>query len=253
MTYFFHIGSNKTGTTIIARLIDQHPKIACMNEAFFYQPDHPASIFNPEIVTPRHGFNNEFRSYLRNYIKSTGNYRAPIRRAMENFKRRCGAEMVGDSWINYISHMDKVVRDFPEAKFIYNVRDPRGVFLSGRTFKNRQIGGKILKAMLKRDKILEEYAGKISLFTFKFEDLIRDPLFIMPQLFNYLGYDFQKEYLNYNVKKDPYPKRWGAIKNVRGKLDVKRLDRWKKRLKPKRIEWINEIAEKFMIKYRYEV
>lgn len=251
MNKFFHIGSQKTGTTILARLIDQHPKIACMNEAYFLTPNHHASVFNPKIKTPRHGFRKTQRLKWHQHILKTGDYREPINEAMDNFGKRCRAEMVGDSWILYLKHIEKIVEMFPDAIYIYNVRDPRAVYNSGETFLKRKFGAKILNAMLTFDKIFEENKHRMSCnIVLKYEGLITNTEQTMSQIYSCLGFDYDPEYLEYDVKKDKYPKRWGVVAHP--EIDAFHIDKWRENLTVAKVEEIETIAGDFMDKYGYE-
>lgn len=247
--YFFHIGSEKTGTTIIARLIDQHPKIACMNEAFFLLHGHKASIFNPQIKTPRHGYTLEQRAIWSTYIRGTRDYKIPIVDALEDFRKRCKAETVGDSWVRYISHIDEMVEMFPDAKYLYNVRDPRAVWLSGETFKNKHLGDNILRAMLMRDKIIQNYKDKLNILTFKYEDVITNPVGLMTAICKFLGHDYCPNYLEYSKEDDPYPLRWGQVTHK--EIEPYHIDKWKKLVKVKKIREINKLSKDFMERYGY--
>ena len=60
VTFFFCIGVPKTGTTLLARLLDQHPDIACMWESYAFHPRSRASLFNPTSDKwKQHGFDRE--------------------------------------------------------------------------------------------------------------------------------------------------------------------------------------------------
>ena len=42
---FFCIGCQKTGTTLLARVLDQHPRIACVWESYALRPEAAPSIY----------------------------------------------------------------------------------------------------------------------------------------------------------------------------------------------------------------
>ena len=112
-------------------------------------------------------------------------------------------------------------------------------------------GGRILKVMLYRDKLLEEYKGLINLLIIRYEDLIIHPNQTMKKVYEFLGHDFKPEYLKYEIKKDPYPERWSTIAHE--KIDAFHVDKWKRRLHPKVVKDVNEVSKSFMEKYKYEV
>src|SRR5262245_51063250 len=109
---FFCIGSQKTGTTLLARLIDQHPGAACIFESYAFRPTGPTSIFNrsgrnwqvhgfrPDDVerwsqawgpSVRERVRRKLGPLLPVDVLGRRSFARTMPEALEDFGRRCGA------------------------------------------------------------------------------------------------------------------------------------------------------------------
>lgn len=273
-SYYFCIGCQKSGTTILARLLDQHPDIACLWEAYFLNPKNVSSVFNPESdAWSKHGYSkddviewaskvksiNPFSIKSRLSHKLTGRYEFPmqpykeiITEALNDFASRCNVKVVGDKWPWYIEFMDKMQDSFPGAKYIYTVRDPRGIWNSAQRFKGRQRGDEILGEMLKKDRQISKLLDRDDFLTVRFEDLICKPEETCKILYGFLECDYSDDYLKYQKENDPYPERWSWVPEASGKLDPEITVKWKKKMTSDEIQNVNSKAAGFIDKYGYE-
>ncbi len=273
LTVFFCIGSAKSGTTLLARVLDQHPQIACLWESYALRHDARTSIFNPASDNwNNHGFaaqdvrrwaeiwNAQPRAFLRRALRRlTGQnyfvaspFRQTMPRALADFAQRCNANVVGDKWPVYIKHIDNVLQVFPNAKFIYNVRDPRGVWNSAQKFHDRQRGDELLKRMLENDKLIAPYLERPNFFSLRYEDLVCNPGDTVRRLYELLGCEFSSAYLHYDRQADPYPDRWSWVPQASDQFDPRHTTKWKEQVKPSDTTRITELASWFIEKYQYE-
>ena len=270
---FFCVGSEKSGTTLLARVLDQHPQVACIWESYGFQPDGRASIFNPASEKwGRHGFSETdvrrwsriwnaqpragFRRVLlrltgKSFFTSTC-FRRTMSSAMADFARRCDATVVGDKWPGYIANLDRLLAAFPEARIIYNVRDPRGLWNSAERFKGRCRGDELLGEMLENDRRIRPYLKRGNFLTIRYEDLVREPEATARGLFDFLGCDFVDEYLRYDPETDPYPDRWNWVPEAGGRIDPSHASKWREQLDPSNMARIAGMAGSFMDRYDYE-
>lgn len=273
LQYFFCIGCQKTGTTLLARVLDQHPKIACIWESYLLQPDSISCIANPESYNwKRHGFAEENVLKWYNILSSkpgikdrilqylTGRNYSIIRKfrqtasnVFSDFANRCGASVVGDKWPWYIDNIEIVLRAFPNAKFIYNVRDPRSHWNSAQRFRERKLGDAVVHEMLSKDKIISPYLNQPNFMTIRYEDLVINPADTCKKLYEFLGVDFSEMYLTYDPNTDPYPDRWNWIPESKNTFNVYHTVKWKQQMEKHDIERINKLAHWFVEKYGYEL
>lgn len=272
-TIFFCIGVAKSGTTLIARVLDQHPQIACIWESYGFHPRSGASIFNPRSDKWRqHGFfEQEVRAWahiwraqpqlaLRRIVrKLTGRsifvtepFRVTMTAALATFARRCSALVAGDKWPQYTQYLKPLVNAFPKARFIYNVRDPRGLWNSAHRFKERQRGDEMLRQLLRGDKIVSPYLSQENFLTIRYEDLVCQPEETARKLYRFLGCDFSSDYLHYRQEEDAYPERWSWIPQATGPFNPWHTKKWKEQMSAEQIALITERTASFREKYGYE-
>jgi hypothetical protein len=270
---FFCIGAAKSGTTLLARVLDQHPDVACIWESYAFHPRSQASIFNPASNSWRkHGFvEADVRRWagvwragqqavLRRVLrKLTGRtflaascFRRTMPEALADFAQRCGVSVVGDKWPWYIEHLDDVLAVFPEARYIYNVRDPRGLWNSAQLFKGRQRGDELLQRMLDADRRVTPYLDRPNFFTLRYEDLVHEPEVTSQRIFGYLGCDFAREYLFYDPATDPYPNRWDWVPEASEQFNPWHVRKWQEQMHLDEIERVSSKAGNFIEKYGYE-
>lgn len=273
LVQFFCIGTPKTGTTLLARVLDQHPEIACVSESYAFHPRSRASLFNPASEKWRsHGFSeSDVRRWarvwraqpklmLRRLVrKLTGRtilavscFQHTMGEALADFARRCDARAVGDKWPWYIDYLEHVLSAFPSARFIYNVRDPRGVWNSAQRFKARERGSELLTEMLSRDLIVTPYLDGASFLTVRYEDLVCQPEETCQRLYNFLGCSYSEKYVTYDPEKDPYPERWDWVPQAGQPIDPWHAVKWREQMTQTEIETVTTQAAWFIRKYRYE-
>lgn len=274
-SFFFCIGCQKSGTTILARLLDQHPNIACLWEAYFLNPSNTSSVFNLKSPSwSKHGFSeddiktwssklqssNPFSLSSRITHKIFGRfafpmepYRKAITEALNDFATRCNVSVVGDKWPWYIDFIDQMIDAFPNAKYIYTVRDPRGIWNSAQKFKDRNRGDEVLNEMLLKDRRISPLLERDDFISVRYEDLISKPEESCRKLYSFLDCDYSDDYLKYDKSRDPYPDRWDWIPEASGKLDPEITKKWQKKMSSEQIKTVSSTAKRFIEKYNYEM
>jgi hypothetical protein len=273
LTVFFCIGAAKSGTTLLARVLDQHPDIACIWESYALTPRAKASIFNPASNSwQKHGFAREevkrwatvwraqpqalVRRILRKMTGRPHLVAAPFQRTMSeafaDFARRCEARVVGDKWPWYIDYLRPVLEAFPQGRFVYNVRDPRGLWNSAQRFKGRERGDELLQRMLEQDRRVTPYLEGTNFCTIRYEDLVNEPAETCRQLYAFLGCDFSQEYMSYHPEADPYPQRWDWVPQASQAFDPWHIAKWKEQMTADEIGRVSHHAHWFIDKYGYE-
>ena len=271
-TYFFCIGTQKTGTTLLARLLDQHPEIACIWESYALQPNSPSSILNIEskqwsvhgfsdanIKKWHHAWDGTISPVLGRMARRFGlrdpfitrAFRKSMMEILSDFADRCGTTVVGDKWPWYIDYIKEIVTAFPNALFIYNVRDPRGLWNSAQKFLARKRGDEIVRKMLAKDKIITPYLKRPNFITVRYEDIVTSPEDSMRRLYKFLGKDYDPGYLQYDPAQDPYPDRWDWIPEATAPIKPTNATKWKTELDRATQERLAVEADWFIEKYSY--
>ena len=272
MTVFFCVGSEKSGTTLLARMLDQHPEVACLWESYAFRPGSRASIFNPDSEKwRRHGFSESdvrrwsriwnaqpqafFRRTLNrlteNSLFTTSCFRQTMPPALADFARRCNASVAGDKWPGHIRYLDTLLSVFPDVRIIYNVRDPRALWNSAQRFKDRRRGDELLNLMLENDERIRPHLERPNFLTVRYEDLVCETEETVRRMYEFLGCDFSTRYLRYDPQGDPYPDRWNWVPEARGRIDPSHAFKWKETVDPADIARITTTASSFMDHHGY--
>lgn len=260
MKNFFIIGAPKTGTTLLARLIDSHPEIACTTELFPFHMKGGKRKLNPNWREKliQHGFLPEDHKIWRDtLIRQNVNNdwsRTITELVLEIFAGKCNASIVGDKFPWYIGFIDDMLEMFPDAHYIYNVRDPRAVWNSAKNFTRRGRADSLLKLMLAYDKKIEPYLERDNFHSIKFIDLVHVlPLKIMSVAFrdmmkSVFDVDYSNEYLKTDIQ---YPARFKGIPNSTDHPDYNIVAKWKTQMTKQEIKHVTNMSMDFIKKYGY--
>lgn len=185
----------------------------------------------------------------------------------EKYGKRPG--LWGDKNNYFIKILDKIENIFPEASYIYIVRDGRDVATSYKDINTTKIKS-AFKPNLPNS--IEEIAvewdqNNSSIYSFlsskgnkkytiiRFEDLLRYPESVLKQITNFLNIEFEENMTQYYIRNNKMqlePKEtleWK--KKTLEKLDTSRINKYKEVLSQNEIELFNSIAEKNLKKFKY--
>ena len=108
------LGSQRSGTTILARCLDLHPEIAHFYEPF-YLWDHLIEGCPDDVPDP---------------ARFTPDFQRRIRASYARFSSLAGKPVIVDKSPQHCYKVPYVHRVFPDAKWVHLVRDGRAVTLS---------------------------------------------------------------------------------------------------------------------------
>jgi hypothetical protein len=192
----FVIGSGRSGTTLLRLMLSAHPRIYLTHEASFY---------SWEAAFPRRA---PRRDFLAHYARSFS-FRwlgmdpeavfgglpdplpaADIRRAYTAIMRekaaRYGKPRWGDKTPMHAFHLDKVFRDYPDARVVRIVRDPRGTVqsLMRMPWASGTVAVNARFCDVERSKVAP-YADRI--LEVRLEDLLSEARPVMARVLDFVG------------------------------------------------------------------
>lgn len=280
----FIIGSPRSGTTLLRLMLNAHKNVCVPPECGFIQwlaPKYLSAIFDKKTIkefiadlkkTKKiETWNLDF-SRLEEYIERKGS---------QSFQEVCmcviafyasngrskSVKYLGDKNNYYIDYLDEILEIFPNAKFLFLIRDGRDVATSYVTINNSIIDSdykpvlpnsikKIALSWNENNKKIHDFSLKIqpSQYMFlKYEDLITEPLEMCKQICDGLGLEFDENMVHFNQFNDE-PKEFIQWKEkTLEKIDSKNLGKYKQVFSDEEIFEFNKIAEESLVKFGYEL
>jgi len=139
--YVFAVGCPRSGTTLLQRMLDNHPALAVANDSHFI----PLAVRNvPLDVDPP--LTGELVDWVRSYrrfhrlgladeqvaraARGAGTYAEFVAGLYTAYAAAHGKRLAGEKTPDYVKHLPRLHALFPAARFVHIVRDGRDVALS---------------------------------------------------------------------------------------------------------------------------
>jgi hypothetical protein len=149
--YVFIVGSPRSGTTLLQRVVDAHSQIAIASESEWIVRYYnrrigltPGGIVTSDFI-PRLLDHPKFHHLglsgrdLKELVEAGGpaGYASVVSRLFDHYSRVWGKPWVGDKTPNYVRQIPVLHRLWPRAKFLHLIRDGRDVCLSLLDWKRK--------------------------------------------------------------------------------------------------------------------
>lgn len=205
---FFVAGTEKSGTTWLQMMINQHPQAVCKGEGQFGTRLWPSlrqalneySSFIGELNQKVFSEVDQFPVFNERSIRSVQVFTASL--LLSEYGDGDEIKAVGEKTPGHIRTLDRLKALFPESKYIFIFRDGRDIAISGWYHLKRQHGedkGEALSNYAKRiarvwrndyEKVLEFAKSHEQDCAFvRYEDLHQNPTPELARLFEFLGLD----------------------------------------------------------------
>ena len=208
------VGVPRSGTTLLAVMLDSHPRVAMPPETAFLTElgrldglsgDALERAFFTLVTTDRWGVSNwndlgvdkaEYAQRLREL--SAFSVTAGLRVLFGMVADRAGKPLFGEKTPADAAHMPRIASHLPEARFVHIVRDPRDVVLS--LAKTSAGAGVRMSAQTWVDMISTARAAARTLphyHELRYEDLLDDPEAKLREVCAFLGLGFDARMLDH--------------------------------------------------------
>src|SRR6516225_8210575 len=195
---FFLVGAERSGTTLLRLMLDGHPELA-WNMEFEYAVDlMPERVGYPDLG-PYHRyleFDRVFR--LSGYtIDPSLSYPELINSFLEQKRSQQSKRFVGATVHPYF---DRLLRIWPNAKFIHLLRDGRDV---ARSVIDMGWAGNLwigCERWIEAEQLWESISRTISPdrhVTVHYEQLVHDPVFLLTSICEFCGVKYNSAMLDY--------------------------------------------------------
>ncbi len=236
--YVFIGGCPRSGTTLLQRMLDNHPDLAVANDTHFIPralrksaPELVNAALNGELIPLTDQLVSSVWEYHRFYrlglsrtqfvaaAENTHSYQALVSRLFDQFALHRGKPLAGEKTPDYIREMPLLHGLFPQARLVHIVRDGRDVALSLKDWATPHKGpGRLTMwdvdplavAALWWNEFVEvtgdvdQMAGIIYLM--KYEQLVDDAAEQLSGLCQFLGLSYSEKMSEFHAGKQPEPK-----------------------------------------------
>jgi Sulfotransferase family len=145
--YLFVVGCPRSGTTLLRRMLDAHPRIAMTRETHWI-PAFAARAngeVTPELLSEirRHRKFENLNlppSDVERAAAGSPAYAAFVTALFDLYGEQAGKPLVGDKTPGYVRSIRVLHHLFPEARFVHLVRDGRDVCLSALAWERKEAG-----------------------------------------------------------------------------------------------------------------
>lgn len=238
MQKFFLTGPNRTGTTLLARCIDDHPKCICLFETNVH-----VRMFGG-FATVSHGSRMRKLGFEKpqtiELLEQADGFLDWYDKCAEILKERLQKPElthIGDKnpffYTNY-----QACREMASCPKIWTIRDPRSVWFSKKP-------GQFFYGYLDSVRYFLRHANDTSLII-RFEDLLTQPEETMEQVYEFIGVTYNESFLNRSKKR--YDGRFKWNPDATSSFDLSKIDTWKAQPKlPKKFytALVKDIMERF--------
>ena len=260
---FFIVGRPRSGTTLLRTLFDAHPQVNIPLECKFvldlyprygktrnwtakdlenFQKDLSEQLLFKTWKTDE----EELRANLLECRgkNSYGTVCKTVYATYRSFFEKAGLKWFGDKNPGYTIYTKKLLKIFPDARFIHIVRDYRDNLVSIKDvdFELPVPSLVTMKWKLFYRKFLKDSREKPeSYYLIRYEDLVSEPVEEFRRLCDFLGLPFNRSVFDFTDKKDEifkaYPKEFVTTyhANLLNKVNSSRVGVWKKKLTEKEI------------------
>lgn len=276
----FIIGIGRSGTNLLALILRNNPRIESISDVpfiSFFKKD----LENKKTLTSKDHINIiEYLSYFTNnnednatkinHLKSINSYKSYaglIQQIFQVFSEKdLNQTLLFDKEPSYTFHVEKLLKLFPEAKFIFMTRDYRANYLSRKENPNNRTSNIYLncyrwKAFNKKGlQFLNRYPDQIILV--KYENLVSYPLVELKKIAQFFQFEYTESMFE-NItdksdtlllKNDVNPEFYKTHHNkIAKEINNNRIGKWKEELSKKEIAVCENICGKTGLRLNYPI
>lgn len=280
LPFFFILGRPRSGTTLLRTLFDAHPNAAVPLECAFivnmsqkYAHIHTWSkqtLLDYYTDLQTHikfdTWNMDLEQLKDALLKCEGeiSFQEVCKIVYLNYKSvfpKQEIKLIGDKNPVYATYTQKLLKLFPDSKYIHLVRDPRDNIIS---LKNVDFEGPFSALLAYRWKHSAEKLFNIKkklpekFYTIRYEDLVREPQRYYAEMCEFLALPYNEQVFDFYKKQDEALKQFNNEKVMKyhksllSPINVSKIDLWKTQLPELEIRIAEYVCGKWTKIYGYE-
>jgi Sulfotransferase family len=239
----FVVGGKRSGTTLLATLLDRHSQIAVPPETHFF--GHFRQRVARDLGSEQHRdlvddffANQRAQDMQLDPKRLLGRFRQYpadpahlLRASLEEYAARFGKPRPGEKTPEHIEFVPTILQWFPRAKIVCIVRDGRAAVLSAARLGWRDadiVNFSLMWRQRIRWMLAWERRYPSSFTRVSYEDLLRDPASTLGRVDRFIGIQFEASQLDTSVPTHAIPD-WEAKWKAKSatELDLGRLHAWR--------------------------
>ncbi len=266
----FIFGSARSGTSLLSRIVDSHPNIGVPFESHLYNIFYPWLKYYGDLALEKNR-NRLIKDILQTDVMAgwdpkpdfadivkllkKNDFHGIVDSVMNAWLKKCGKKRWGEKTPWHMYYWREIIEGFPDAKFIFIVRDGRDASLSWR---QARFGPKHIYFLAKRWKhFLNEYnkfkeiVKKENLFELRYEDLLDRPEIITRDICKFVGESYSKEMLAFHENTSSYPTDKTNDRNLSQPLMQSNKEKWRQKMTQTELRIFEAVAGEELEKYGY--
>lgn len=269
---FFILGCGRSGTSLLARMLNEHSNLAVPYESHLFNNFYPWLKWYGDLSREKNRVRlvddilatdvmNDWRPRLdqEDVLHRIGrhDFGGIVAATMSSWasaqgKKRWGEKTPGHAWF-----WDEIQSFFPNAKIIHVVRDGRDVALS---FMNARFGPKTIysagKYWVNYVKRIDQIKTKIDPGNFHqlyYEELLDKPISVLNEVCDFLGESFEPQMLDFHKNKARYPTDNQNLQNLKRPLQKNNKRKWSTMMSRRNLRVFEGVAYCSLKKHGYEL
>jgi len=274
----FIVGANRSGTTLLRLILNAHSRVAIPDELIYFS----SSLAGVPIEKWREPALTEdaYRTFVQDFLRRAEpampgldldavttdilsgprDFRRPYALILDAWARRDDAARWGEKTPGNLFYADVILDMFPDARFIYMVRDPRAGVASMQKvsfFPDDVVFNALSRrkhATRGRD-ILEQHVPSDRRITVCYEDLVTEPEATVRSVCRFLGEPFEPSMLHFHQEADAYMKDEAASDYnaaATAPISADKIYAWTERLSSDAVAVVERICQQEMQEFGYK-
>ncbi|MEQ8786492.1 MAG: sulfotransferase [Pirellulaceae bacterium] len=237
---FFLIGPLRTGSSLLARCIDDHPYAICLCESEINRAligDYFVALHFQRML--HHGLEPHAIVRLldrrrQDDLRSWMQWYAAARPQLSRLYDKEIASVLGDKSPDLFRSRAIVEFLAPSYPLIYTVRDPRAIYQSILDNSNESQREERWKNLALNFLAWEPFLDRPNVLVVRYEDLVATPETVMRRVYEHVGLVYSPRFLEPFERKHPKRFLWQTsidwATGIRRDFDATRADRWRETL-----------------------
>lgn len=267
---FFILGSGRSGTSLLSRMLNQHPNLAVPPESHLYSMFHRwvgcygslaaeqnrAKLAADIIATgPLQDWSPRLRAdEVLAHIEGA-DFGAVVDAVMRAWAAKQGKRRWGEKTPKHIRYWRQISADFPGSPVIHVVRDGRDVALS---MIRARFGPKSIyscangwKEYLEQMEDVKNKQPPELFFEVSYEDMLENTERVLKEVCDFLGESYTPEMLAYYRDASPYPTDLHNRENLAKPVIVENKQKWRSRMSKDELRVFEAVAGDALANHGY--